>query len=184
MVIAIDGPAGAGKSTIARKVAQALGFQLIDTGAIYRTVAYVATQRGVDLKDGGSCAEIARELDFRFELRGDENLIWCNGEVLGDEIRSEAMSLGASHVSALPRVRAALLDVQRELGRERDSVLEGRDIGTVVFPDAAHKIFLTASPDERARRRTEQLGERGESAGARTRRSSKPTTRTPSTPRR
>lgn len=162
MIIAIDGPAGAGKSTIARGVARELGLQLIDTGAIYRAVAFEALEHGVSLQDGAACAEIARGLDFAFELHGERNRIWCNGEELGAEIRAPRISLGASHVSALPEVREALLELQRKLGRQRSSVLEGRDIGTVVFPDADLKIFLTASPEERARRRVEQLAERGE----------------------
>ena len=166
VVIAIDGPAGAGKSTIAMGVARALGFQLIDTGAIYRTVAYTALDRGVDLSDGEALANIARELDFHFELAADgkKNLIFCNGEQLGDEIRSPAVSQSASKVSSRPEVRAALLELQRSLGRARSSVLEGRDIGTVVFPDADLKIFLTATAEERARRRTMQMKERGEQA--------------------
>ena len=161
MIIAIDGPAGAGKSTIAREVATRLGFQLVDTGAIYRAVALEARRRGVDLQDADALAAIARSLDFHFELRGERNLVFCNGEQLTDEIRSPENSVAASVVSAHPRVRDALLDVQRRVGRERDSVLEGRDIGTVVFPDADAKIFLTASPDVRARRRVDQLAEGG-----------------------
>ncbi len=164
MIIAIDGPAGAGKSTIARQVAQALGFQLIDTGAIYRTVAYHALLQGIDLDDGAACAAIARSLHFSFTLEGDRNIVRCHDQVLGDEIRTQAVSEIASQVSALPEVRAALLEVQRELGRAHDSVLEGRDIGTVVFPDAQLKVFLTASPQERAMRRAAQLREQGQPA--------------------
>jgi len=166
VVVAIDGPAGAGKSTIAMGVARELGFQLIDTGAIYRTVAHTALERGVDLDDGEALAAIARELDFRFELGvgGSKNHIHCNGEQLGDEIRTPEVSLSASKVSSRPEVRAALLELQRQLGRARSSVLEGRDIGTVVFPDADLKVFLTATAEERARRRTMQMRERGEEA--------------------
>lgn len=165
MIVAIDGPAGAGKSTIARAVARELGFQLVDTGAIYRCVAYEATQRGVALDDGVALAALARSLSFRFELRGDDiNLVFCNGAQVGPEIRTQANSQAASLVSAVPEVRAALLDVQREIGRASDSVLEGRDIGTVVFPDADVKIFLTATPEVRAQRRTDQLEESGQGA--------------------
>lgn len=164
MIIAIDGPAGAGKSTIARNVALALGFQLVDTGAIYRSVAYHARQRGIELDDGEALAELARSMAFRFELHEDDNYVFCNGERLGHEIRTPENSQAASKVSALPPVRAALLDVQREIGRARESVLEGRDIGTVVFPEADVKIFLTASPEVRAQRRTDQLGEAGQAA--------------------
>lgn len=161
MIIAIDGPAGAGKSTIALRVAQELGFQLVDTGAIYRTVAFHARQQGVALEDGAALAELARSLSFAFELRGDQNVVVCNGAEMGQEIRTAENSMAASVVSAVPEVRAALLDLQRDIGHAQDSVLEGRDIGTVVFPDADVKIFLTASAEVRADRRTRQLIEAG-----------------------
>lgn len=163
MIVAIDGPAGAGKSTIAREVARQLGFQLIDTGAIYRTVACKALEQGVALDDAERLAAIADDLEMRFtfDQQGDHH-VWCNGQRLDEAIRAEAVSQAASKVSAHPEVRQALLDLQRQLGRADDSVLEGRDIGTVVFPDAEVKVFLTASPTERARRRTEQLQQRGE----------------------
>lgn len=164
MIIAIDGPAGAGKSTIAREVAQRLGFQLVDTGAIYRTVALRARQQGVGIDDGPALAELARTLDFAFELRGDTNVVICNGEELGGQIRTPENSQAASKVSAIPAVRDALLELQRRIGRASDSVLEGRDIGTVVFPDADVKIFLTASPEVRAQRRTDQLEQAGQPA--------------------
>ena len=165
MIVAIDGPAGAGKSTIAREVARRLGFQLIDTGAIYRAVAHRALQQDLDLEDAAALAQIAAALDMSFTFDDDgEHHVWCDGERLDEAIRTEAVSQAASRVSAHPEVRQVLLDLQRELGRARDSVLEGRDIGTVVFPDAEAKIFLTASAHERARRRTEQLQERGEEA--------------------
>lgn len=161
MIIALDGPAGAGKSTIAKGVAESLGFQLIDTGAIYRTVAHKALGAGLALEDGAACAALALGLDFRFAMNQGKNEIRCGEALLGDEIRTQEVGLGASQVSAHPEVRAALLDLQRRLGRERDSVLEGRDIGTVVFPDAELKIFLTASPEERAQRRVAQLALQG-----------------------
>lgn len=164
MIIAIDGPAGAGKSTIASRVADELDFQLIDTGAIYRTVAWKAEKEGLDLEDGEAVAELARSLDFEFRREDGENVLYCNGESVGDEIRTSEVSYGASIVSAHHEVREALLQIQRELGRERSSVLEGRDIGTVVFPDADVKVFLTATPEERARRRVEQMEEKGEEA--------------------
>lgn len=164
MIIAIDGPAGAGKSTIARQTAKRLGLQLIDTGAIYRTVALKALTAGIDWSDGDALGKLAATLEFRFELEDDTNLVFCNEEVLGTELRTQQISEGASVVSAHPQVRRALLEQQRSLGRARSSVLEGRDIGTVVFPDAPLKIFLTASAQERAQRRVEQLVSQGQVA--------------------
>ena len=164
MIVAIDGPAGAGKSTIALKVAKELGFQLIDTGAIYRTVGLKATQLGIDIDDGPACAQLAADLDFSFQIEGRRNHIVCNGELLGDEIRTAEISRAASIVSAHPEVRQALLNIQRDLGRAHDSVLEGRDIGTVVFPDADVKIFLTATAPARAKRRFKQMAKIGQPA--------------------
>lgn len=163
-IVAIDGPAGAGKSTIAGRVAQELGFQLIDTGALYRAVAYESLRRGVDLEAPAAVAATARGLTLEFRQEAVGNVLWCNGEALGEEIRSEEVSGAASLIAAYPEVRAALIDVQREMGRARSSVLEGRDIGTVVFPDADVKIFLTARADVRAGRRVEQLRGRGQPA--------------------
>jgi cytidylate kinase len=165
MIIALDGPAGAGKSTIATQVATTLGFQLIDTGAIYRAVAHQALANDLELTDGAACAELARGLEFAFEFQDGVNRIYCNGALLGAEIREASVSLAASTVSAHPEVREALLDLQRVLGRERDSVLEGRDIGTVVFPNAEVKVFLTATPEERAKRRVSQRAEQGVTEG-------------------
>lgn len=164
MIVAIDGPAGAGKSTIAGRVARRLGFQLIDTGALYRAVAHEATERGVDTDDPEAVAELADQLEFGFETTTEDNTLYCNGEPRGDEIRTAEVSQLTSVVSSYPPVREALLDVQRDLGRAESSVLEGRDIGTVVFPDAEVKIFLTATAEERAHRRCEQLEDQGEPA--------------------
>jgi cytidylate kinase len=164
MIIAIDGPAGAGKSTIASRVAEQLGFQLIDTGALYRIVALRATERGVDPADGAACAAVARSLQLAFEHVGGKNTLMCDGQAVGEEIRSEAVSQLASKISAHPAVRAALLDVQRRMGAARSSVLEGRDIGTVVCPAAQVKVFMTATDEERARRRTAQLAAKGQPA--------------------
>ena len=161
-IVAIDGPAGAGKSTIASMVADELGFQLIDTGALYRTVAYLALQRGVDLEDADAVADIAAGIDLEFRQEDGDNVLYCNGEALRTEIRTEQVGRGASVISAHPEVRGALIDAQRDMGESRSSVLEGRDIGTVVFPDADVKVFLTADPKVRATRRVEQLAERGE----------------------
>ncbi len=164
MIVAIDGPAGAGKSTIASRVARRLGYQLIDTGALYRAVAHEASRRGVDTDDPEAVAGVADRLEFRFETTDEANVLYCDGEAMGDEIRTAEVSWLTSVVSSYPEVREALLDVQRDLGRAESSVLEGRDIGTVVFPDAEVKIFLTASAEERARRRCEQLEDKGEPA--------------------
>jgi len=165
MIVAIDGPAGAGKSTIARRVAERLDFQLIDTGAIYRTVAWRAVQEQVNLDDASAIAELAASLRFDFtrDARGQNQLI-CDGRVMGDEIRTPAISLASSQISSHPELRQALLQIQRDLGERASSVLEGRDIGTVVFPAAEVKIFLTASNEIRAQRRLGQMQERGEAA--------------------
>ena len=158
-VIAIDGPAGTGKSSATRRLADALGFVHVDTGAIYRAVAYLSSQ------DGNLAIEIAKtaHLEFR-RIPGlnPVNRIFGNGKDLTDVIRTPAVSMGASRVSAIPGVRAALLGLQRQLGAVGQTILEGRDIGTVVFPDADVKFFLTASVDERAKRRLIEL----EAAGA------------------
>jgi cytidylate kinase len=167
MIIAIDGPAGAGKSSISQRVAEALGFQLLDTGAIYRSVAWAASRAGVAWSDAEGLGELAGRLEVRFALEGEINKIYAGlrGDALEDvtlEIRSSEMSQGASQVAAQPSVRAALLEVQRASGQAVDSVVEGRDIGTVVFPEAELKIFLTASAKERARRRRAQMIETAE----------------------
>ncbi len=164
MIIAIDGPAGAGKSTIARRLAEELGFQLIDTGAMFRTVAYHCVQAGIDLNDAEAVSELARGLVFAFRFENDHNIVYCNECALSDEIRSAEVSRAASVVSAHPAVRQVLLEQQREVGRRHSSVLEGRDIGTVVFPDAELKVFLTASPVIRAERRVEQMRQQGQVA--------------------
>lgn len=161
-VVAMDGPAGAGKSTVARRVAQALGFTLLDTGALYRTVALAALRRGIGFDDAVAVTALAEELVARealvLEALPDAGMdVRLEGERVGDAIRTPAVSMGASTVSAIPGVRAALLDAQRTFAAHAGVVCEGRDIGTVVFPDATLKIFLTASTDERARRRHTEL---------------------------
>jgi cytidylate kinase len=158
-VVAIDGPSGAGKSTVARTLAKALGFHYVDTGALYRTVAYLADLHGVPWSDGAGLAALAASHDFSFARDGG---LVVDGAPVGDAIRTPHVSRGASAVARLPEVRRALLDVQRRLGAGGGVVLEGRDIGTVVFPDAEVKIFLTATPLERARRRFLELEARGE----------------------
>lgn len=161
-VVAVDGPAGAGKSTAARRLAARLGFLLVDTGALYRGVALAAREAGVSWDDGSALGALCAELDLGFE-RGPEGepRLLVDGVDRADDIRTPEISRGASDVSRHPEVRAALLELQRDLGRQGGVVLEGRDIGTVVFPDAEVKVFLTASVDERARRRVEDLASRG-----------------------
>jgi len=158
-VVAIDGPSGAGKSTVARSLARALGFHYVDTGALYRSVALLADLHGASWGDGEGLAALAGARDFAF---ADDGGLVVDGKPIGDAIRTPHISRGASKVARLPEVRRALLQVQRRLGAEGGVVLEGRDIGTVVFPDAEVKIFLTATPKERARRRFLELEARGE----------------------
>lgn len=157
MLIAIDGPAGSGKSSVARAVAEKLGFANLNTGAAYRAVALLALREGVNLDDGASLAEVCRRVSL------DERGALVDGVLVRESaLRTPEVSAAASTVSARPEVRAVLLEVQREAAREastqRGAVVEGRDIGTVVLPDAELKIFLSAAPEERARRRAHQTG--------------------------
>lgn len=161
VVVTIDGPAGAGKSSVAKLLARRLGYRLLDTGAIYRAVALTAQQRGAAWSDGEACAAIARALDIRFDFIGDKNHVYLAGDDATGAIRAPEISQGASQVSAHPAVRAALLDLQRRLAAGGGVVVEGRDTGTVVFPRAEAKFFLTASEDERARRRVAELAAAG-----------------------
>jgi cytidylate kinase len=156
-VVAIDGPAGSGKSTVARLVAQRLGFAIVDTGAIYRCVALEAIRRNVPADDGPALGALAAGVRLRFEDRERGRRVWLNGKEVAEDIRTPELSAAASKISAKPEVRAALLGLQRELGNAGGVVLEGRDVGTVVFPDAEVKIFLVATPEVRARRRTAEL---------------------------
>jgi cytidylate kinase len=165
-VVAIDGPAGAGKSTVARKVAEELGFVLVDTGALYRAIAWAARREGVDWGDGEKLGELARSIVSRRDLALETRphapgRVTLRGEDVSDAIRSPEVGMGASQVSAHPEVRGALLDLQRQLGQGGGVVLEGRDIGTVVFPDAEVKVFLTARPEVRAKRRHDELLAKG-----------------------
>lgn len=163
-VVTIDGPAGAGKSTVAKRLARRLGYSLLDTGAIYRSVALVAQRRGVELSNADALAEVARQLDIRFELNNDDNRVFIEGQDVSAQIRTAEVSQGASKVSAHPPVRAALLDLQRRLGEGGGVVVEGRDTGTVVFPSADAKFFLSATEQERARRRVAELRQTGVAA--------------------
>ncbi len=167
-IVAIDGPAGAGKSTVSRLVAARLGFAMVDTGAIYRAVALAATRRAIALDDDPRLAALLPSLEIRFAppaAPGAGQRVLLGGEDVSTEIRTPAMSLGASKVSGRPVVRAGLLELQRRLAlapENAGAVLEGRDIGTVVFPDADAKIFLTATEGERARRRHAELRAKGD----------------------
>jgi len=155
MVIAIDGPAGAGKSTVARAVADGLGFTYLDSGAMYRCVALAAQRAGIDVDDPEAVGGLARAV--RIDFSGDRVLL--DGADVSDEIRAPDVSADASRVSVHPEVREAMVSRQRSLIESGDYVAEGRDIGTVVSPDAPLKVFLTASPEERARRRAAESGE-------------------------
>ncbi|MCD8145625.1 MAG: (d)CMP kinase [Oscillospiraceae bacterium] len=159
--IAIDGPAGAGKSTIAKRLAAQLGYVYVDTGAIYRTVGLYALRNGVDKADTAGLTALLTEIqvDLRYGPQGQQMLL--NGEDVTDAIRTPEVAAYASSVAAIPAVRAFLLDKQRELARRQNVIMDGRDIGTVVLPDAAVKIFLTASPQVRAKRRWLELTEKG-----------------------
>jgi cytidylate kinase len=168
-IVAIDGPAGAGKSTVARRVAHRLRYVYIDTGAMYRSVALLALRRGLPWDDGDALAELAQALDFEFEPATDPGVparLSVNGEDVSDAIRTPEISRGSSLVSRFPGVREALVEQQRRMGEGGGVVMEGRDIGTVVFPQAGVKIFLTATIEERARRRTQELRGRGQAADA------------------
>ena len=168
-IVAIDGPAGAGKSTVARRLADALGFVLVDTGAMYRAVALAAKRAGVEWSDATKLGELAHGLVTKNALAFERDpglgiRVKLAGEDVSEAIRTPDMAQGASLVSAHGSVRAALLDLQRMAGRAGGVVLEGRDIGTVVFPDAEVKFFLTASAEVRARRRHDELAAKGGAA--------------------
>ncbi len=160
--IAIDGPAGAGKSSISKKVAKALGYIYIDTGAMYRTVGLKAVRCGIDTKDGETVASILPSLDIDIRHEGVEQHIFLDGENVSDKIRTPEISMAASNVSAIPAVRVALVELQRKLAENHDVVMDGRDIGSFVLPDAEVRIFLTASVEARAERRYKELIEKGE----------------------
>lgn len=162
LTIAVDGPGSSGKGTVARGVARALHYQYVDTGAMYRAVALLARRRGLSWDDGPAVAALAATLRFAFDWDGDLLRVEVDGDDLTREIRADDVGQGASRVSRHREVRQALLGLQRALGAGGGVVMDGRDIGTVVLPDADLKVFLDASVDERARRRHEELVRRGE----------------------
>lgn len=161
--IAIDGPAGAGKSTIAKAAAKAVGFIYVDTGALYRSVAYYAISKGADVDSPEAVTALLPEITPELRFIDGSQHVFVGGEDVSDKIRTPQVSMGASAVSAIPAVREFLFDLQKKIAAENNVIMDGRDIGTVVLPNADLKIFLTASAEERARRRHTELTEKGES---------------------
>ena len=159
--VAIDGPAGAGKSTIAKKLAGELGFIYVDTGALYRAIGYFVLSKGGDVHDAESIAGLLTGIEIELRHINTEQRVFLNGNDITNKIRTEAVSMAASAVSAHALVRDYLMDLQRDLSVENDVVMDGRDIGSVVLPNADIKIYLTASPEERAMRRYNELCEKG-----------------------
>ena len=162
IAIALDGPAGAGKSSIAKRAAKALGFIYVDTGALYRTVGLAAMRNNVEPAPGAELDALlaAIKVELTFNEKG-EQIVLLDGEDVSGEIRTPEASMMASRISAVPAVRAYLLDLQRNMAKTDNVIMDGRDIGTVVLPDAKVKIFLTASPEARAQRRWKELSEKG-----------------------
>ena len=158
MIVTIDGPAGAGKSTVAKSLAEKLGFRFLDTGAMYRAVTLAALRRGLSCEDAEGWAELARQVEIRFQ----DQRVLLDGEDVSDAIRTSQVTAHIRYAADNPQVREHLVKLQQEIGRTGDIVTEGRDQGTVAFPHAECKIFLTASPEERARRRVHDLQQRGE----------------------
>lgn len=160
--IAIDGPSGAGKSTVAKGIAAKLGIVYVDTGALYRTVGYFVRQKNADPKNADEVGALLPEIKIEIKYVNGAQHVYLNGEDLGDKIRTPEMSMYASAVSAIPAVRAFLLDTQRDIARKNSVVMDGRDIGTVILPDAEVKIFMFASNEARAKRRYKELIAKGE----------------------
>ena len=160
--VAIDGPAGAGKSTLARRLAAQLGYIYVDTGAMYRAVGLYALRAGQDPKDNAAVEGLLPQISLRLDCLDGEQHIYLNGEDVSSAIRTEQAGMAASAVGANPAVRAFLLETQRQMARTQNVLMDGRDIGTVVLPDAAVKIFLTASPEARAARRWKEYQEKGQ----------------------
>ena len=160
--VAIDGPSGAGKSTIAKAVADKLSIVYVDTGALYRTIGLAVCRRGIAMDDAAGILSVLPEIRVELVYREGSQRVLLDGEDVSDLIRTPEISMYASKVSALPEVRAFLLDLQRNMAREHSVVMDGRDIGTVILPDAEVKIFLTASDEKRAERRWRELCEKGQ----------------------
>lgn len=159
--VAIDGPAGAGKSTLARRLAAELGYIYVDTGAMFRTIGLYALRAGKDPKDNEAVNALLPEISLKFAFIEGEQHIYLNGEDVSTAIRTEEVGMAASAVGANPEVRAFLLGMQRDMAKTQDVLMDGRDIGTVVLPDATVKIFLTASPEARATRRWKEYRQKG-----------------------
>lgn len=159
--IAIDGPSGAGKSTMAKIVAKKLGIMYLDTGAMYRAVALKAIKSGIDTKDGDALAEMVKDIDLRIVYENGAQKVLLDGEDVTEEIRTPAVTVGSSNVAVNPAVREKMVELQQKIAKENSVVMDGRDIGTHVLPNADVKIFLTASIEERAKRRYEELREKG-----------------------
>ncbi|MGD2124702.1 MAG: (d)CMP kinase [Desulfobacteraceae bacterium] len=162
-IITVDGPAGAGKSTVSRLLAKKLQIFYLDTGAMYRAVALQAKREGIDIDDTERLAELCRNLDLHFKTVGEENRLFIGNKDISLAIRSPEMDMLSSRISAVKEVREAMTELQRKIGREGGVVAEGRDMGTVVFPDADHKFFMTALAEVRAERRYLERMNRGES---------------------
>ena len=159
--VAVDGPAGAGKSTVSRAAAKAMGYIYVDTGALYRAVGVNALRNGIDTKDRQAVAESLSDISVNLVFENGEQKVLLNGEDVSAEIRTPDASMAASDVSAVPKVRDFLFDLQRSIASNNNCIMDGRDIGTVVLPNAKVKVFLTASPEERAMRRFRELSEKG-----------------------
>ncbi len=161
IVITVDGPSGAGKGTLCHALAEKLGFEFLDSGAIYRILALAAQKEGIDFADEEALAELGLHIDVKFVPHQGEIKVILNGENVGDQIRTAEAGQNASKIAVYPKVRQALLQRQRDFSTEKGLIADGRDMGTVVFPEAPIKLFLDASAEERAKRRVKQLQEKG-----------------------